>query len=59
MKEKELETKLFTAINWEHLINLIKFLKFFRYITKANEGLCDFINKMLPSLEFLLAYLER
>ena len=59
MEEKELETEFLTITDWEHLANLVRFLQLFQLFTKANEGLRDAIDRMLPSLEYLLGHLER
>ena len=54
-----LETEALTASKWEHLVNLTQFLYFFCFVTKANEGLLDTIDRMLPAFEFLLGHLEQ
>ena len=59
VEEKELKTEFLTITDWEHLANLARFLRPFRSLTKANEGLRDAIDRMLPSLEYLLGHLER
>ena len=59
VEQVDLEAKALTATDWEYLANLSRFLLPFRSITKANEGLFDTMDRMLPALEFLLAHLEQ
>ena len=59
VQEMDLEAEALTASEWEHLANLTEFLYPFRSVTKANEGLLDTIDRMLPAFEFLLGHLER
>ena len=58
VEEIDLETEALTATDWEYLVNLIQFLHPFCSVTKANEGLHDTIDRMLPAFEFLLGHLE-
>ena len=57
--EIELEAEALLPSDWVCLTNLIQFLKPFRVATKANEGLFDTVDRMLPGIEFLLEYLEQ
>ena len=58
VEERELEAEGLSATDWEHLAKLSQFLKPFRSVTKANEGLHESIDRMLPALESLLGHLE-
>ena len=44
--------------DWGYLENLTKFLEPFRDATKSNEGVEDSIDRILPSMEFLISHLE-
>ena len=57
--EVELEADALLPSDWVYLTNLTQFLKPFRVATKANEGLFDTVDRMLPGLEFLLDHLEQ
>ena len=41
------------------MANLLWFLFFFHFITKANKGLFDTMNKMFLVFKFLLVYFEQ
>ena len=57
--EPELETNQLTYNEWRYLNNITKFLKPFRTATKVNEGILDIIDRMLPSLKFLIEHLKQ
>ena len=56
--EPELEKDYLGPTDWAHLIDITKFLKPFRSATKANEGLLDTIDRVLPGMEYLMGHLE-
>ena len=59
VQEMDLEAEVLTASEWEHLASLMEFLYPFCFVTKANEGLLDTIDRMLLAFEFLLGHFER
>ena len=57
--ESELEKDYLRPTNWGYLTDISDFLKPFHVLTKVNEGVDDIVDQILPSIKFLLEYLEQ
>lgn len=57
--EVDLEAEYLSYTDWENISALVKFLGPYRHATKANEGLFDCIDRVLPGMEYLLEHHER
>ena len=58
-QEKELEDDVLKSSEWEILQDIRDFLKPFFEVTLATEGRKHILEKILPSMEFLLSHYER
>ena len=56
--EPELEIDYLGPTDWANLTDIEDFLKPFRSATKANEGILDAIDRVLPGMEYLMDHLE-